>query len=375
MDDRARPPAGQKPLPLYLSRLPAAAALMPYLQEIDANRRHANFGPLEARLAAAIARHHGLAEGSVALTANGSLALVHALAAAGARPGGLCILPAWTYAATAAAASAAGLEPWFLDVDADTWALDPDAVADALAGAPATVGAVIVVAPFGNPADIAAWEGFRDNTGVPVVIDAAGGFDSLVVGRVPTMVSLHAAKAFAVGEGGLVACADLDLVRRVRGLSNHGFTAPGEAGLRGVNAKMSEYHAAVGLAALDAWADTRAEFARLKRAYADALADVPGLTPAPGDDAEWVTSTYNVVLPGDATPLIAALNEHGIGARRWWAAPLHRQPAYADCRRADLPVTERLAARVMGVPYFLGMDGADVARVAAALADALAGDS
>jgi dTDP-4-amino-4,6-dideoxygalactose transaminase len=230
------------------------------------------------------------------------------------------------------------------------------------------------VAPFGNPADVAAWDNLRRASGVPVVIDAANGFDSLAAGHVPTMVSLHATKAFGVGEGGFVTCTDRDLIRRVRGLSNHGFTAPGEAGLRGVNAKLSEYAAAVGLAAFDAWAGTRAAYASLKRAYVAALAEVPGLSPAPGDDADWVTSTFNVVLPGDASPVIAALNDRGIGARRWWDVPCHRQPAYVDCPRQELTVTEKLAGRVMGLPFFLGMEPADVTQVAEALADAVAGD-
>jgi len=373
MDDRRDRAGIREPLPLFLSRLPAAARLMPYLEQIDANRQHANFGPLEARLARAIESHHKLDAGNVALTANGSLALVHALVAAGAKSGGLAAMPAWTYAATAAAAAAAGLEPWFLDVDENTWALDPDAVAAALASAPAPVAAVVVVAPFGNPADMAAWEKLRDRSGVPVAIDAANGFDSLVVGSVLTMVSLHATKTLGVGEGGFVACTDRDLIRRVRGLANHGFTAPGEAGLRGLNAKLSEYAAAVGLAALDDWAGTRAAYLGLKRAYAAALAAVPGLSPAPGDGADWVTSTCNVVLPGDAAPVIAALNAQGVGARRWWGAPCHHQPAYAGCRRQQLPVTEKLASRVIGLPFFLGMGPDDVARVADALAETLAG--
>jgi len=206
---------------------------------------------------------------------------------------------------------------------------------------------------------------------VAAVIDAANGFDSLVVGRVPTMVSLHATKAFGVGEGGFVASSDTVLIERIRALANHGITGPGSAGLRGLNAKMSEHAAAVGLAALDAWAATRDGYAALKKTYRSALDDVAGLLPAPGDDADWVTSTMNAVLPVDAGPVIEALDGQGIEARRWWGEACHRQPAYADCPRQELVVTERLASRVLGLPFYLGMAAADAARVARGLENAL----
>lgn len=365
----------EKRLPLFLSRLPTAASLMPYLQEIDANRRHANFGPLAERLAQRLAAHFGLPEKCVTLTANGSLGLLHGLAAV-AEPGGLCALPAWTYAATAAAAATAGLKPWFLDVDETTWALDPARIEAALGKAPGPVSAVLVVAPFGSPADTDAWQAFTGRTGVPVVIDAANGFDSLTPGRTPAMVSLHATKTLGIGEGGFVACRDSDLITRVRGLSNHGFTRPGRAGLRGINAKLSEYAAAVGLAALADWPATRVSYANLTRTYRRAIEDVPGLGPVPGDDGDWVTSTFNVLLPVGADPVIEALDKRGIEARRWWSLGCHRQPAYADCPRGagkdDLPVTDSLADRVLGLPFFLGLGEDDVGRVRAALAAALA---
>jgi dTDP-4-amino-4,6-dideoxygalactose transaminase len=352
------------PIPLFRSKLPATEKLVPFLREIDENRQHSNFGPLQRRLTETIEDHLGAGGDGVVLTANGSLALMHALIAGGARSGGLCALPSWTYPATPAAVRMAGLMPWFLDVDEKTWALDPDRVRAALADAPAPVAAILVVAPFGCRCDVDAWDAVSDATGHPVVIDAANGFDGARVGRSPTMVSLHATKALGVGEGGFLASRDGTLIRRVRGLVNHGFTGPGKVELRGVNAKMSEYAAAVGLAAFADWPETRDAYAALQRAYAAALADIPGLVMAPDFLDGWVTSTFNVVLPIDAEPVIEALARSGIEARRWWMDGSHRQPAFADCPRGDLPVTEFLAARVVGLPFFLDLDATDIQRVA-----------
>ena len=103
--------------------------------------------------------------------------LTLALTAQAAKPGTLCAMPAWTFVASAHAAVNAGLIPYFVDVDIETWALDPAGLAEHIAQAPAPVGAVMPVAPFGEPISVAPWDAFRADTGLPVVIDAAAGFE------------------------------------------------------------------------------------------------------------------------------------------------------------------------------------------------------
>ena len=86
--------------------------------------------------------------------------------------------PAWTFSASAHAAREAGLTPFFVDVARESWALTPEIAEAALRQAPAKVGAVMPVAPFGAPLDYQGWEAFADETGTSVVIDAAAGFDT-----------------------------------------------------------------------------------------------------------------------------------------------------------------------------------------------------
>src|SRR5262249_50811428 len=149
---------------------------------------------------------------------------------------------------------------WFLDVDPKTWALDPDKVADEVARAPAPVGAVMPVAPFGLPLDMGAWEAFRSQTGLAVVIDAAAAFDSLSPSAVTSVVSMNATKAFGIGEGGFVVSTDDAIRQTVRMRANFGFLGSREAQVAAFNAKLSEYQAAVGHAALDEWAPARADW-------------------------------------------------------------------------------------------------------------------
>src|SRR5262249_46906195 len=182
-------------------------ALAPYLAEIDAARYYANFGPLvrrfQDRLGGTIRfRAEG---GGVVTCANATLGLAAALMAQGGGAGELCMVPAWTFVASPLAARLAGMVPYFVDVDATSWELHPAAAERAVARAPGRVGAVMPVAPFGSPVSAAGWDEFQTATGLPVVIDAAGGFDGLEVGSVPAVVSLHAANMPGVGAGRLLA--------------------------------------------------------------------------------------------------------------------------------------------------------------------------
>jgi dTDP-4-amino-4,6-dideoxygalactose transaminase len=115
-------------IPIMWPKLPCAARLAPYLETIDSSRIYSNFGPLAVSLEDRLARHYGLGEGTVATVANATLGLTLALAAQDVRPGTLCLMPAWTFIASAHAAMMAGLVPYFVDVDPVTWTLDAAAI-------------------------------------------------------------------------------------------------------------------------------------------------------------------------------------------------------------------------------------------------------
>ncbi len=147
--------------------MPRAAALAPYLEQMDAARWYSNFGPLLTRF-----EHQRLADRFISPTgivtvANGTLALTLALQAMGAKPGGLCAMPAWTFVASAHAVAQAGLTPWFVDVDPATWMLDPHRLEAELGKAPGRVSAALPVAAFGHLPDLDAWARFLGKDGHP----------------------------------------------------------------------------------------------------------------------------------------------------------------------------------------------------------------
>jgi dTDP-4-amino-4,6-dideoxygalactose transaminase len=334
-------------------KLPSADRLTPYLKSIDASRTYSNFGPLALSLEDRLSEHYGLIQGTVTTAANATLGLAIALAAQRPPPGSLCAIPAWTFVASAHAALMAGLVPYFVDVEPETWAIDANKLADDLARAPAPVGAVMPVAPFGMPLHLASWEAFRSRTGLAVVIDAAAAFDSLIPGAVPSVVSLHATKVLGIGEGGFVVSTDPSLGREVRMRANFGFHGSRQAVATAFNAKLSEYHAAVGHAALDEWEQTRVEWNDAAGGYRRALNGSNRVALQRGFGEAWVGSTC---LLGFGRPVADRIEQVlarcDIETRRWWGAGAHMHPATATFPRGWLPTTDSLASSTLAVPLY-----------------------
>lgn len=363
-------------IPVLRPALPSADEIFPYLKLIDSSRHYTNSGPLLQQLEEKLACHFGVEVAEIATASNATLALSQALRATGAATGSLCIMPSWTFVATAAAAVWAGLEPYFIDVDPETWLITPDDVRKAAAGRP--VGAVIVVSAFGAPLELADWNDFTRTSGIPVVVDAAAGFDGFRFSgahnsTLPIVVSLHATKVFGVGEGGVVFVKNAALAKRIRAFGNFGFDGSRNASLPGVNAKMSEYAAAVGLAHFALWPETRKRWDALTSAFAEEVRRIPQLRLAPGFGSGWVSSFGLVELPPfvSATALAKSLAEHGIETRQWWGEGCHLQTAYQGFGHPSLPTTHRLARQVLGLPFWLGLGRKDIRFIFQALEEAL----
>lgn len=348
-------------------QLPSAEELLPYLKRIDEARYYSNHGQLLREFENELATHFGVSQTQLSVVANGTVALSAALLAVGAPAGMKCIVPSWTFVASASAIWAANLRPHFVDVSPQTWMLDPEAIK--ARNDLDEIGAVMVISPFGAPVNTAAWDRFTEETGIPAIIDGAAAFDTVNSmpearpGKTPIMVSLHATKVLGVGEGGVVVSTDEAVMRRFRQICNFGvWGAPGGQ-ILGYNGKLSEYHAAVGLAALSGWKQRRELMAKLTQKYIERLSDLSHIELLPRYGDGWVSCYCNVVMAGDAAPVIERLLELGIGTRRWWQFGVHKQRAYEPFSHDELPVTEDLGRRVFGLPFFHDMSPAQLDRV------------
>jgi dTDP-4-amino-4,6-dideoxygalactose transaminase len=371
--------AADAPIPVLRPRLPAAERLLPYLRRIDAARVYSNFGPLVLEFERRLAGLLGVPTQAV-VTANsgtaGLVACVLALAGRATAQRPLALLPAYTFVATAVAAQECGYEPLLADIRGEDWQLDPLA----LAAHPrlGEVGVVMPVAPYGRLVDPAPWRAFEARTGIPVVIDGAASLEPASadgarwLGAIPVVFSLHATKGLATGEGGAIACTDPARIERIGQALNFGFNGSRESRAPSTNGKMSEYHAAVGLAELDGWPLKSAALACVAATYRR-LAEAAGLGKRVWSAPD-LCSSYVLFDAGDAEAsqrVQAALERRHVGFRLWYGLGLQAQPSFADCPADPLPVTASLAPRLLGLPMAPDLDHARIARVIAALAESV----
>jgi len=354
---------------------------LPYLLRIDAARTYSNSGPLVDELEHRLARLFDTDTGGVVGAASGTAALIGAiLATAGpatpARP--LAIVPAFTFVATASAVERCGYRPYLVDVDSNSWALDPEH----LTGFPALdqVGVIVPVAPFGRPLSVAPWREFAKRTGIPVVVDAAASFEHLVtassgyVGSVPVVLSFHATKTFSTAEGGAVVTSDLDLASRCRRALNFGFLGSRTAMAAGINGKMSEYHAAIGLAGLDHWPEKRAalhQVANRYRVQMMAAGIKEHLYTHPDVASCYVL--YSARSETEADRLKHNLEERQVDYRLWYGHGLDQHRHFSEAAREELPHSGGVSGRIIGLPTAPDMQEADIARVVAAFAATVEG--
>ncbi len=358
-------------LPVALARpqLPPYERLAPYLAQVDAAQFYTNGGPMSELLRHRLADHFGLHERSVVMASSGTAAITGLLLASAGRAQPerpYCICPSFTFVATAMAVQACGYIPYLVDIGKETWALDPVR----LISLPCfeRVGAVVVVAPFGKTMDLQGWQRFVEQTGLPVVVDAAACFDTLDAAavlqtNVPLAISLHATKTLSTAEGGLMLGGDPEVMKRAAAAVNFGFLNARISEVAGFNGKLSEYHAAVGLADLDAWAEKRAGFLSTAAAY-EAAAQSVGLEGILVN-TERATPYANFLARNaeSAARVTAAMDAEGIGWRRWYGYGLDGQPAFSHCFVEPLPITTEVSRCLVGLPFSLDLGSATAARV------------
>lgn len=365
-------------IPFLRPNLVSLPAVEARLQSIDATRRYSNFGPLVSEFERRVVSELIGATGGAVTVCNATIGLMLAIAAVRRTGARFAVMPSFTFAATPLAAQWCGLTPYFVDVDPETWCPDSSRIADAVQRLGPDLAAVVTYATFGAPMALNPYRELVD-AGVPVVIDAApclgarSGACAFAAGFPgPVVYSLHATKAFAIGEGGLIYSGDVGLVERIRRMSNFGF-GPDRASLElGLNGKMPEIAGAFALATLDAFAQKMALREALYGVYVDELAG-GGLLAEGWQLQRFDGHTPHQFMPVACAPRLtnssvaAAMHGCDIEVRTYFSPPCHQQPQFATCPNNGLPVTDDLARRCLSLPLWEEMTPATVQRVVAAL--------
>jgi dTDP-4-amino-4,6-dideoxygalactose transaminase len=330
-------------------------------------------GPLVRELEEATAQRLGVAH--VVATSSCTTGLMLAVQALAER-GKTVLMPSFTFSATAHAATWAGAVPAFADCDPDSFLLDPALDLDG-------AGAVMATHTFGAPCHPGTLEATAREAGVPLVFDAAHAFGSTHRGRpvggfgTAEVFSLTPTKPLVAGEGGLVATGDGALAETLRHGRDYGNPGDYDTRFAGLNGRMSELHAAVGLESLARFDEHLARRRALAGRYRSQLAGVPGVRLQHVDEDD--RSTYKdltVAIEPDAfgatrDDLVGALRAEGVDTRCYFSPPVHRQASYRGVGTppGGLPRTDRLAAEVVSLPIWPDLPVAAVDRVAAVVAE------
>lgn len=310
--------------------------------------------------------------------ANGTAALQLALMAAGIGAGDRVATVSYSFVATANAVRAAGAEPVFVDIDPASGNMSPAALERCLAGGP--IAAAVVVHQIGVPADLAALVELTGAAGIPLIEDAACALGSQwrdldgtwrPVGAPAgdfACFSFHPRKVITCGEGGAVICRDPAADRLLRQLRDHG-REDGRCRRAGLNVRMSDVHAAIGLTQLRRLDDILADRRRAVARYRAGLDGVAGLTlpsEPDGTRCNW-QSLIAMLEPGrDRAAIIAGLGAAGIGAQPGIGCA-HLAEPYRDSPAGPLAASEDASARGLTLPLYPHISGAEIDQVCAAL--------
>ncbi|MBC8424083.1 aminotransferase class I/II-fold pyridoxal phosphate-dependent enzyme [bacterium] len=330
-----------------------------------------NRGPLVEEFESRVAARHGV-EHCVAMC-NGTTALEIAVRALGLT--GEVILPSFTFVATAHALQWQRITPVFCDIEPDGYNLDPARIEAHVT--PRTTG-IIGVHLFGRPAKVEALQRVADRHGLALLYDAAHAFGCSrggeTIGRFGNceVLSFHATKFVNACEGGAVVTDDADLAHRVRLMQNFGFEGLDRVTHIGINGKMSEVSAAMGLTSLEGEAEMVEVNRRRHAAYRRGLAGVPGLALMgydPRDRNNWQYAVVEVDRRAaglSRDQLVELLRAENVLARRYFHPGCHRMEPYRSLYPHAgrlLPRTEQVCGRVMVLPTGGAVGGDDVTRI------------
>lgn len=372
-------------IPFIRPSFPAPEELAHEFQEIVDANWYTNFGPKESRFARALADYLG-PNLHAATFANGTLALIAALRTA-VGPGDRrrhLLMPSFTFIAVAQAALWAGYRPWFIDIDATTWQPSLTAAREALETSRDDIAGIQLANIFGvgNP-DIAAWEDLAAEWDLPLVIDSAAGFGSTYSRdeRVGTrgsceVFSFHATKPFAIGEGGSLVSRDYAIIEKAHDFVNFGFDKSRECVQLGMNGKLQEVNAAIGLRQLADFDERLASRRNVFDQYRSGL-DGIGLQFQPNAEASSLCfASACCSTPQEKSAALNSLGVNAIQARDYYNPPQHLHPYFVEnselTRSSDLSVTAGVCSRIISLPVHDHMHSDDIQRVISAVRDGVA---
>jgi dTDP-4-amino-4,6-dideoxygalactose transaminase len=358
--------------PIYVTQpyLPPLEEFIPYLQQIWDKKILTNGGPFHQQLEKALCDYLGVEH--IALFANGTMALVTALQAL--RVTGEVITTPYSFVATSHSLLWNGIKPVFVDIDPNTFNLDPVKIEAAIT--PQTT-AIMPVHCYGHPCDVEAIQKIADNYNLKVIYDAAHAFGvqdaggSILRHGDLSVLSFHATKVFNTFEGGAIICPDAKTKQRIDHLKNFGFVDETTVVAPGINGKMSEFNAALGLLQLQHIDHALNLRQRVDARYREALANTAGIHCLQGAHEQVGNFSYFPILvnadyPLSRDALYQKLKDHNIHARRYFYPLISEFPMYRgmpSAKSESLPEAFFAAQKVLCLPIYPALQAQEQQRV------------
>jgi dTDP-4-amino-4,6-dideoxygalactose transaminase len=358
--------------PIYVTQpfLPPLEDFMPMLKQIWDSKVLTNGGPFHQKLEASLCEYLGVPH--ISLFTNATIALVTALQAL--RITGEVITTPYTFVATAHSLVWNGIEPVFADIDPDSLNLDPKKIEAAIT--PKTT-AIMPVHCYGRPCDTEEIQRIADTYNLKVIYDAAHAFGvnchcgSVLNHGDLSVLSFHATKVFNTFEGGAIISPDAKTKKRIDHLKNFGFVDETVVVAPGINGKMSEFNAALGLLQLEHVGEAFAGRARVDAMYRERLSQVAGIDCVGTDPHATSNHSYFPILVRphfrvSRDALYAELRSAGIYSRRYFYPLVSDFPMYRGLPSAapsNLPVARAAAEQVLCLPIYPALTEAQVDRI------------
>ncbi len=352
-------------VPVMNPLLPTFEQYTHYLRQIDQARIYSNRGPLVKLLESRYAGKLGMPNPAlVVLCSNATLAIQGFLQISEVNT---WHVPSFTFAATVHAAIQSGKQVIMEDIIEDTWMISPDVIKN-----PKLEG-IVPVLPFGAPFNPSPYSHLSH-----VLIDAAasiGGARAWVNNLQESwaaVFSLHATKSFGIGEGGLIVFGSEAIAAEFRSWINFGFLGSRDSVTLATNAKLSEFHAAVGLAVLDNWDVEASEWSKVKQ-QTEAVTEIFGLNPIeviPKGTLSpyWIISHIDKNL---ITRIEQTCLENHIETRKWWSRGCHWMPPFKAIASKTFSNTDKLSDSYLGLPMSRNLSESDIFRIKQVILDCI----
>ena len=359
--------------PIYVTQpfLPPLEEFNVFLQKIWDSKILTNNGPFHQELEQKLCEYLGVKY--ISLFSNGTQALITALQAL--KISAEVITTPYSFVATSHALWWNNIKPVFVDIEPETFNLDPDKIEAAIT--PKTT-AILPVHVYGNPCNVTKMQEIADRYGLKLIYDAAHAFGVKLDGRSiadfgdMSILSFHATKVFNTFEGGAIVCHDEETKIHIDHLKNFGFTDETTVVYPGINAKMNEFQAALGLLQLKYIDEIIVKRRIITEKYRNAFKEVAGISFL--NDISGIEHNYAyfpILIDNDKFGMTRdgiydELKKNNIYGRRYFYPLISQFPTYSDlesARPGRMPIAERIAEEVICLPIYPALGNNDIDRI------------